>query len=245
MRLSVIVPAFNEEENLAANIGKFNDYLRRQNYDYEIIIVNDGSADGTKKIAEELAAENKNLKLINNKKNQGKGAAVRQGLLSARGEYRLFIDADNATSINHTDKIWAFFNNGYDIVIGSRNPRDAEGARQASPQPIWKRFLGICGNRVIQSLAVKGIYDTQCGFKAFTKKAAEKIMPETTINRWGFDVEILVIAEIIGYKIAVIPVRWINSPNSRVGIKGYFSSFLEIIKIKWNLITGKYGSRHW
>lgn len=242
MHLSVIVPAYNEEKNLAATIGKFNGYLSGQDYDYEIIIVNDGSADGTEKIAKALVAENKNLKLINNKKNRGKGAAVRQGLLSAQGEYRLFIDADNATSIDHIDKIWAFFNDGYDIVIGSRNSRDAEGARQDLPQSAWKRFLGTCGNRIIQSLAVKGIYDTQCGFKAFTKKAVEKIIPKTTINRWVFDVEILAIAQSAGYKIAAIPVRWINSPNSRVGVKGYFSSLLEVIKIKWNLITKKYNS---
>ncbi len=240
MRLSVIVPAYNEEKNLAVNIGKFNGYLSRQGYDYEIIVVNDGSTDNTGEIAEKLIAENKNLKLIDNKENKGKGAAVRQGLLSARGEYRLFIDADNATSIDHIDKIWEFFNGGSDIVIGSRNSLDAEGARQALPQPAWKRFLGTRGNRIIQSLAVKGIYDTQCGFKAFTKGAVGEIIPKTTINRWGFDVEILAIARIAGHKIAAIPVYWINSPDSRVGVKGYFSSLLEIIKIKWNLITGKY-----
>ncbi|NIA18313.1 MAG: glycosyltransferase [Actinobacteria bacterium] len=240
MYLSVIVPAYNEEKNLAVNIGKFNNYLSRQSYNYEIIIVNDGSTDKTGKIAGKLIAENKNLKLINNKENQGKGAAVRQGLLFARGEYRLFIDADNATSIEHIDKIWPKFKNDYDIVIGSRSPKDAEGARQALAQPIWKRFLGVCGNRFIQTLTVKGIYDTQCGFKAFTKRAAEEIIPKITINRWGFDVEILVIARISGYKIAVIPVHWINSPNSRVGVKGYFLSLLDVVKIKWNLMIGKY-----
>lgn len=243
MHLSVIVPAHNEEKNLALNIEKFNDYLRRQNYDYEIIVINDGSTDKTGEIAEKLAAKNKNLTLINNKNNQGKGAAVRRGILSAHGEYRLFIDADNATSIDHIDKIWKFFDNGCDIVIGSRNSRDAEGAYQALPQPMWKRFLGICGNRVIQSLAVKGIYDTQCGFKAFTKKAVEVIIPRTTVSRWSLDAEILAIAQIYGYKITAIPVRWINSPNSRVGVKGYFLSFCEVFKIKWNLITGKYNKQ--
>lgn len=240
MHLSIIVPAYNEEANLNKNIKEFNRYLSQQSYDYEIIIVNDGSNDKTEEIAKNLISQNKNIKLINNNKNKGKGAAVRQGLLAASGKYRLFIDADGATSIEHVEKIWQKFKEGYNIVIGSRNVKDVEGARQILPQSIFKRLLGICGNFIIRLLAIKNIYDTQCGFKAFTKEAAEKIMPKMTINRWGFDVEILVIAKVLRNKIAKIPVRWINSPNSRVGIGGYFSSLMDIVKIKINLIKGKY-----
>ena len=240
MRLSIIVPAYNEEKNLFKNINGFNKYLSQQKYDYEIIIVNDGSTDNTWQIASELANKNNKIKLINIKKNKGKGAAVRQGLLSASGEYRLFLDADNATSIDHIEKVWPYFKEDYDVVIGSRNPKDAKGADQVVSQPLWKRLLGICGNLLIRFMAVKGIWDTQCGFKAFTKKAVENIAPKTTTNRWGFDVEILALAQHMNYKIAIIPVSWINSEESRVGIKGYFSTLKEIIKIKLNLINKKY-----
>lgn len=239
MRLSVIIPSFNEEKNLQKNILKYNKYLSRQNFDYEIIIVNDGSTDKTAEIAGELNKKNNNIKFIDNKINRGKGAAIKQGLLAASGDYRLFIDADNATSIEHIKKTWPLFESGYEVIIGSRSPRDA-GGRQVIPQNFLKRALGKIGNLIIQLLTVKGIWDTQCGFKAFTEKAVKDIISKATINRFGIDVEILVIAKSLGYKIAVIPVLWKNSADSRVGFKGYLTTLPEIIKIKFNLITGKY-----
>ncbi|MBA3046935.1 glycosyltransferase family 2 protein [Patescibacteria group bacterium] len=239
MHLSIIVPAYNEEKTLYKNIKIFNDYLSKQGYDYEIIIVNDGSIDETEKIAKKLAAEINNLKLINNKINKGKGAAVRQGLLEAKGEYRLFIDADNATPINHLEKAWPKFKQGHDIIIGSRSPKDAHGACQAVSQSWWKRLLGTCGNLIIRKLAIKNIWDTQCGFKIFTRKAVENIIPKTTVNRWAVDAEILAIAQLLNYKIAIIPVYWTNSPNSRVGIKEYFSTLKDVFKIKHNLNKAK------
>ena len=239
MHLSVIVPAYNEEKTLYKNIKGFNEYLSKQKYNYEIIIVNDGSIDETEKIAKRLAAEINNLKLINNKINKGKGSAVREGLTQAKGKYRLFIDADNATSIDHIEKAWPYFNQGYDIVIGSRHSKDAKGACQAKTQPLWKRVSGVCGNLVIKKLAVKNIWDTQCGFKIFTQKAVEDIILKTTINRFAIDVEILASAQAMNYKIAIIPVHWINSDYSRVGIKGYFSTLKDVFKIKWNLIKNK------
>lgn len=239
MHLSVIVPAYNEEKTLYKNIKIFNDYLSKQHYDYEIIIVNDGSVDKTEEIAKRLASEINNLSLINNKTNKGKGATVREGLTQAQGNFRLFIDADNATSIDHLKKVWPYFNQGYDIVIGSRHPKDAKGACQAIPQSFCKRLCGVCGNLMIKALVVKNIWDTQCGFKVFTKKAVENIMPKTTINRWAIDVEMLALAQAMDYKIAIIPVHWINSNYSRVGIKGYFSTLKEVFKIRRNLIKNK------
>ncbi len=239
MHLSVIVPAYNEENTLYKNIKKFNGYLSRQNHSYEIIIVNDGSIDKTEEIAKKLAVEIGSLKLINNKINTGKGSAIREGLMLAKGRYRLFLDADNATSIDHIEKAWPYFKQGYDIVIGSRNLKDANGAYQVVPQPFWKRFLGTGGNYIIRIFAVKNIWDTQCGFKIFTKKAVEDIIPKTTINRFAIDIEILALAQASNYKIAIIPVRWINSDYSRVGIKGYFSTLKDVFKIKWNLIKNK------
>ena len=242
MLLSIIVPAYNEEKTLEKTIKEFCDYLNRQNYDYEIIIVNDGSRDRTLELAQKIKTQFKNIVVINNPINQGKGAAIRQGLLTARGQYRIFIDADNATSIDHLEKVWPHFENGCEIVIGSRNKKDALGACQAVPQAIWKRLLGMAGNAIIQLLAVPGIWDTQCGFKAFTEKSVTSIIPQTKINRWALDIEILTLARLLNYKIAKIPVHWINSPNSRVGIKGYFLTLKETFQIKYNLLAGKYQS---
>ena len=240
MHLSIIVPAYNEEKNLCRNITAFNNYLKQQSYGYEILIVNDGSTDNTILAAEKLKEELSNIRIISNSQNRGKGAVVRQGLQSTQGDYRLFIDADNATSIDHINKIWEHFHNGYDIVIGSRNPRDAHGAYQAIKQPPWKRFLGICGNRIIQLLVVKNIWDTQCGFKAFSRQAVTELIPKTTINRWLLDVEILAIAQRSNYKIAKIPVFWRNHPVSRTRLISYLSALGELLKIKYNLLTNKY-----
>ncbi len=240
MYLSIIIPAYNEEKNLFVNITKFNEYLSKQSYDYEILIVNDGSTDKTHEIAAKLALQINKLKLINNKINRGKGTAVRQGLLSAKGKYRLFIDADGSTSINHIDQIWGHFNKGYDIVIGSRNTRDAKGAYIELIQTFWKKFFSICGNRIIQKIVVPGIWDTQCGFKAFTQKAAEDIISRTKTNRWAVDVEILALAYLLKYKIAIIPVHWKNFPYSRVRPRDYLFTLVDVFKIKWNLINGRY-----
>ncbi len=239
MHLSIIVPAYNEEKNLYKNILRFNDYLRRQCYEYEIIVVNDGSSDGTaeqiKKIQSKIP-----LRFINNNNNSGKGSAVRQGLVAANGDYSLFIDADNATTIDHLDLVWEKFQKGADIVIGSRNSRDVYGATQILTQARWKRLLGISGNIIIQFLLVRGIWDTQCGFKVFRKETIDKVVAKTKTNRWAIDVEILSLARKSRYKIEKIPVSWKNSEYSRVGIKGYLVALGEVIKIKKNLFFNKY-----
>jgi dolichyl-phosphate beta-glucosyltransferase len=240
MKLSVIVPAYNEEKNLAANIKKYYDYLSCQKYDFEIIIVNDGSTDSTGLIAQELTKSWPNIKLISSPKNHGKGAAIRQGLLAGQGDYRLFIDADGATSIEHIEEIWPIFNQGYQIVIGTRNNKDAPGAYEARPQPVWKRIFGVFGNKIIQLLTVRGIRDTQCGFKAFTGQSADKIFSSTKINRWAIDVEALMLAKRLQYKIGFIPVVWYDYDGSRVKIKDYFLFLKDIILAKYWLMTGKY-----
>ena len=239
MYLSVIVPAYNEEATLYKNILGFNEYLSKQNYDYEIIVVNDGSKDNTKNIAEKLQKELL-IKFINNNKNRGKGAVVRQGLLSARGDYRLFIDADNATTIDHLDLVWKKIKAGADSVIGTRNSRDIEGAKQIFPQARWKRVLGTSGNLLIQFLLVPGVWDTQCGFKIFRKELVDNVISKTRTKRWAIDVEILFLAKKYNYKIEKIPVSWNNSDFSRVGIRGYLSALKEIAAIKKNMFLGKY-----
>lgn len=167
MKLSVIIPAYNEEKRLPKTLREIDKYLSLQSYDSEIIIVNDGSKDRTAEVVREMMPEIKNLRLIDNKENHGKGYVVRQGMLEAKGDYRLFTDADNSTSIDHVEKMWPLLEKNYDVVIGTRDSRDDKEAKQAVPQPAWKRFLGDIGNIGIQVLVVWGIWDTQCGFKAF------------------------------------------------------------------------------
>jgi len=238
--LSVIIPAYNEENRISNTLLSIDKYLSKQNYSYEIIVVSDGSKDKTAAIVNKFSELIKNLKLIDNKDNHGKGWVVKQGMLESEGEIRLFMDADNATTIDHFEKMIPLFEQGYEIVIGSRDKKDAQGAKQAVAQSFLKRQLGNFGNILIQLLAVSGIWDTQCGFKAFTDKAAEDIFKRCLIDRWGFDIESLAIARKFDYKIGIIPVNWVNDPNSKVSLGGYFNTFRELIKIKWNLIIHKY-----
>ena len=241
MKLSVVIPAYNEEKRISKTLEEINFYLRNQDYSYEIVVVNDGSTDKTSEIVINIARETKNIRFINNKVNRGKGAAVKQGMLESKGEYRLFTDADNSTSIDHIEKVWPFFDKGYDIVIGSRDAKDALGAKQAIKQPFFRRFLGDFGNIIIQIIVVPNIWDTQCGFKCFTASSANKIFSRLRINRWGFDIEALFIGRILGYKkIGIIPVYWINDPNSKVNLKGYLQVFKEIFQIRWYHLKGFY-----
>jgi len=238
--LSVIIPSYNEEKRISNTLLDIDKQLSNQNYSYEIIVVSDGSKDKTAAIVNKFSDLIKNLKLIDNKKNHGKGWVVRQGMLAAKGQYRLFMDADNATTIDHFEKMIPLFEQGFEVVIGSRDGKDAKGAKQEVAQSFLKRQLGNFGNILIQLLAVSGIWDTQCGFKAFTEKATNDIFKKCLINRWGFDIEALAVARKLNYKIGIIPVNWVNDPNSKVSLKGYLNTFRELFKIKWNLITRKY-----
>jgi dolichyl-phosphate beta-glucosyltransferase len=160
--------------------------------------------------------------------------------LAAKGEIRLFTDADNSTDMSHFDKMKPYFKNGASVVICSRDGKDAEGATQAIPQPFLKRFLGNLGNIFVQLVAVPGIWDTQCGFKAFRASAAEKIFSISRIERWGFDMEALALARRFGYKIEVVGANWVDEPNTHVTRLDYIRSLMEAVKVRWHLITGGY-----
>ena len=238
MYLSVIIPAYNEEKNIKKTIESIYQYLLEKNIEHEIIIVTDGSKDKTDDIVGSMFSVIPTLQLLNYAQNRGKGFGVRQGMLKAKGQYRLFTDADNATSIDHIEKMMPFFDQGYDVAIGSIALKDSLIA--SGSEPIWRRVFGKVGNLFIQIMAVPGISDTQRGFKIMTSRAAQDIFPKTTIDRWGFDVEMLALARKFGYKIKEVPINWKNDPDSHVGIKAYFQVLLETIKIRWNLMTGKY-----
>lgn len=236
--LSVIIPAYNEEKRLPNTLKEVDKYLSQQSYSYEILVVNDGSKDKTADVVRNLISQIRNLKLIDNQENHGKGWVVRQGMLEARGEYRLFTDADNSTSINQVEKMLPEFKKGFEIVIGSR---DIKGAVIAVPQPFYRILLGNIFNLIVQVISgLWGIWDTQCGFKGFSEKSAKDIFSKAKIDRWAFDVEILVIAQKLGYKKKEIPVVWINDPESRVKLRGMIKMLFEVIQVRWNSIFGKY-----
>jgi len=238
--LSVVIPAYNEERRIAKTIQRLHTYLSRQAYSYEIIVVIDGARDGTVRVVESLKSSIPNLRLIDRKENRGKGYTVREGMLAAQGKIRLFTDADNSTDIAYFANMRPFFDKGYEMVVATRNPRDAAGATQEVSQVWYKRILGIAGNLFIQIVAVRGIWDTQTGFKAFRNFAAEKIFSQTHIYRWGFDVEVLALARALRYKIGIIPIHWFNDSESHVKFLAYFQVLWETVKVRWYLARGYY-----
>ncbi len=236
--LSVIIPAYNEAKRLPLTLIDIDKHLKNADFSYEIIIVNDGSKDATAEIVERFSHLIENLKLIN-QENTGKGGAVKKGMLEAKGEIRLFMDADNSTSIDQFDKMISYFNEGCGVVVASR---DIEGSQLIPPQPWHKKIAGDMGNIFIQIVLLPGMWDTQCGFKAFTEEAAEKIFPLIKINQWGFDVEVLALAKKMRYKIKEIPVVWINNPFSTVKMSAYLQVLWEVVKIRYWLMANKYPS---
>lgn len=230
--LSVIIPAYNEAGRLPKTLRRFQEYFSAQPYNYEIIVVADGARDNTADVVRNMERDIKNIRLIERKKNMGKGYTVREGMLAAYGRIRLFADADNATDISHFDKMRPFFDEGFDVVICSRDAKDAPDAKQSVSQAWWKRLLGNMGNLYIQWMVIPGIWDTQCGFKAFRDYAAEKIFSAAKINRWAFDVEALALAKCFRYKIGIIPANWVNDPLTTVSLTAYFRTLWEVFKIR-------------
>lgn len=237
--LSVIIPAYNEAERLPLTLIDVDKHLSKVDYSYEILVVNDGSKDKTADIVRSMEKGIKNLKLIDNDVNKGKGGVVRQGMLVAGGKIRLFMDADNSTSVDQFANMLPLFKEGFDVVIGSRA---AKGSRLTPPQPLYRQIPGRIGNLIIQALLLPGIWDTQCGFKAFTDEVAERIFNLSKIKGWGFDVEILSLALKMGYRIKEVPVIWANDPFSHVGASAYLKVLIETFKIRWWLWNNKYGS---
>ena len=243
MYLSVIIPAYNEEKHIRKTIESIYQYLSGKNIEHEIIVVTDGSTDKTDDIVNSVASGVPSLSLLRFSVNKGKGYAVKEGMLKATGNYRLFTDADNATSIDHIEKMMPYFNQGYNIVIASIAIKGSVVA--SGSEPVWRRLFGTMGNLFIQLMAVPGVSDTQRGFKMITAEAADKIFSKMTIDRWGFDIEMLALARKFKYKIKEIPITWKNDPNtaSHPRLSAYFQVLMETVKIRWSLLTGKYNDK--
>jgi len=238
--LSVIIPAYNESKRIPLTLVSVDKILSEKDYTYEILVVDDGSTDNTAGIVKKMAETIKNLKVVDNPQNRGKGAVVRQGMLLAQGEYRLFMDADNATTVDHFDPMIPFFKEGYGIVFSSRAHRESV---LEPAEPWYRQIPGKLGNIIIQILLVPGVWDTQCGFKAFSAKAAENIFGRLKVDRWGFDAEALAIGRALGYKMKQLPVHWVNTEGSHISAKAYLQVLLETLKIRWWLWTDAYQLR--
>lgn len=239
--LSVIIPVYNEAERCPQTLKRLHEYLATNSFNYEILIVLDGPTDGTREVLDRISGEISNLRIIDRSVNRGKGFTVKQGMLAARGQIRLFTDADNSTDIAHFDQMKTLFDEGYDLVIASRDSKDVAGARQTVSQPWYKRSIGKLGNLLVQRVAVPGIWDTQCGFKAFRAEAAVRIFSQSVIEEWGFDIEVLALARHLNYNIGIIPAHWVNDARSHVRNIDYLRVFRDTFKVRANLLMGKYG----
>jgi dolichyl-phosphate beta-glucosyltransferase len=208
MHLSVVIPAYNEAERLPRTLLRVKEYYDSQGFDYEIIVVDDGSADTTATIAAETADG-----VISVSPNRGKGFAVRAGVLAATGDYVLFCDADLATPPEEDQKLFARIKAGADVAIGSRPLRESDLEIR---QPWYREMLGRGFNLAVQTIGVSGIQDTQCGFKLFTRAAGQDVFSRAKVNRFGFDFEALMIARDLGYRIDEVGVRWRHQEGSKV-----------------------------
>jgi dolichyl-phosphate beta-glucosyltransferase len=212
--LSVVIPAYNEEERLKRFLPGIVQFLQSKGRPFEIIVANDGSRDGTAKATQEFTKTYPMLRLIDLNPNRGKGGAVKAGMLDARGQYVLFTDADQSTPITEVDRLLVKLeHDGYDMAIGSRT---VPGAEVEQPQVWYRALAGKLFGFGTKWLCIRGIYDTQCGFKCMTRDVAQRVFPQVTSNTAIFDIEMLVVATREGYRLAEVPVKWVHDPDTRI-----------------------------
>jgi glycosyltransferase involved in cell wall biosynthesis len=237
--LSIIVPAYNEEQRLLPTLLRLDAYLSKGSQSYEIVVVDDGSKDGTVALVERTMPAIPNLRVVRQTPNRGKGAAVRLGMLAANGRIRVMCDADGSMPPEQMAALLAPIAAGKSaIAIGSRY---APGAKTATPQPRYRVLWSRLCNRVIQRTLVPGVTDTQCGFKAFTADAARELFAVARIDGWAFDLEILALAKRRGFGIAEVGVEWQDDKRSRVNpLKDMWKVIREAVAIRRNLRHGVY-----
>jgi dolichyl-phosphate beta-glucosyltransferase len=214
--LSLVVPAFNEEARLLETLPAMWQFLKSRFFRFELIMVDDGSTDGTAAVVEAFAQEHPGVSLISYQPNRGKGYALRLGVLKARGDLVLFTDADLSTPLDEFERLLEPIVSGNDIAIASRAAR---GARRLVRQPWYRELAGRCFNLMVQCLAVPGVLDTQCGFKLFPREVAHELFAQYEEDGFGFDIELLHIARRLGYRIAEVPVRWMHRDGSKVRMR--------------------------
>lgn len=236
--LSIIIPAYNEEKRIEGTLDEIFHFLQKRYDRYEVIVVDDGSTDKTLDLLNRINNQHRSLKVLHHKKNRGKGYAVKRGMLNACGKYVLFCDADSSTPIDELDAFICYLQNGYDVVIGSRN---MEGADVKIYQPPIRRKMGQVFTVLTQRLLVSEISDITCGFKCFRGDIVRDIFLRQQLHDWSFDAEILFITQERGYKIKELPVCWSDVSGTKVKLlRDSTRSFWGLLKIRFNDFKGKY-----
>jgi dolichyl-phosphate beta-glucosyltransferase len=237
-RYSIVIPAYNESARIRNALDSVLGCIRQHGWHAEVIVVNDGSTDQTAQIVQEYAATAPELRLLENPGNHGKGYSVRHGVLQAFGDIVMFTDADLSAPIEEAQGLFAAIAKGADIAIGSRW---LERARQTIRQPLYRQFFGRCFNAVTRAVMGLPFADTQCGFKAFTRAAAQTVFQLQTIERWGFDPELLFIALKRGYSIVEVPVSWAHDERTRISyLRDGIRMLQDIAIVRWNALLGRY-----
>ena len=237
-KYSIVIPAYNESGRIPATLKSVVSCIHARHWDAEVLVVNDGSSDATAQVVREFAQTAPEVQLLENPGNRGKGYSVRSGMLHARGDVVLFTDADLSAPIEEAERLFAAIRGGAEIAIGSRW---LERGRQTQRQPFYRQFFGRCFNLVIRVVMGLPFADTQCGFKAFTRAAARTVCQLQTIERWGFDPEILFIARKRGFWIIEVPVSWAHDERSRLSyVRDGIRMVEDVVLIRWNAFRGRY-----
>jgi len=240
-KYSIVIPAYNESGRIPATLESVVACIRANQWPAEVVVVNDGSTDSTAQVVRGFALHAPEVRLIENLGNRGKGYSVRSGVLQSLGDVVMFTDADLSAPMEEADRLFAAIANGADIAIGSRW---LESGRQMHRQPLYRQVFGRCFNAVCRMVMQLPFADTQCGFKAFTRSAAQTVFQLQTIERWGFDPEILFIAIKRGFRIAEVPVSWAHDARTRMSyLRDGMQMLKELAIIRWNALTGHYNKR--
>jgi dolichyl-phosphate beta-glucosyltransferase len=238
--LSVIIPAYNEAGRLPRYLDCILPYLRGRGATFEVLVVDDGSSDATAAVVEGYMKEYAEVTLVRLPQNRGKGFAVRTGMLAATGKLRLFADADGATPIAELERLSRAVEAGADVAVGSRALHNDACTVHGT---LHRKIIGSTFNYIVRTLTVKGIRDTQCGFKLFTSEAAERIFPSQQIDGFGFDVEILFIGTKREFRIDEVPVNWTDVKGTKVRlVRDSMRMFADVIRIRLNYLRGSYGA---
>ncbi len=240
-KYSIVIPAYNESARIPATLEAVLACIRANAWDAEVVVVNDGSTDSTAQLVRDIARGAPELRLLENPGNRGKGYSVRHGVLQALGDVVMFTDSDLSAPIEEAERLFAAIAGGADIAIGSRWMATS---RQTHRQPLYRQFFGRCFNAVCRMVMRLPFADTQCGFKAFTRAAAQTVFQLQTIERWGFDPEILFIALKRGLKVVEVPVSWAHDERTRMSyLKDGLQMLKELVIVRWNALTGRYNKR--
>ena len=237
-QLSIVIPAFNESARIEATLDRVMSCVAERGWDAEVLVIDDGSTDTTSEIVKHRMQSHPRLHLIQNPGNRGKGYSVRNGLLQAAGNIVMFTDADLSAPMEEAERLIAAISAGADVAIGSRW---MDRTRQTIHQPLYRQFFGRCFNWITRTVMGLPFKDTQCGFKAFTRDAAQVIFRLQTIERWGFDPEILFIARKLKYTIREVPVTWGHDERSRMSyLKDGMKMLEDMAVIRANFVKGRY-----